>query len=255
MVSTRRSVATLLSGLLAIATLGLATQPALFAQVPALAASALFVSLAMALLGWTGALLQGVPASDALGLGRGTLGPLRTAALVVGTIGLSQLLNALLSETGLRQQSVLEEIDCSISNAFGGEYALLLVLFAIGPGIAEEILFRGLILRSVAGVSGSAWALLSSSLLFSLAHPDLAQSVAAAVLGLYLGAIALKGDSIRACVVCHIANNVAALLWVSDACPATGLTSALMLAASAAGAAVGLVALATARRRDTTATP
>ena len=252
-VSAGRTAAALLSGLVAIVALGLAADPPEIAGVPRLASGALFGSLAMAGLAFAGALLQQARAGTALGLGPGTQGPLRTAGLVVGILGLSQLLSIALVESGLSQHSALLELDRSISNAAGTDYVALLIALAIAPGIAEEIFFRGLILRSLAGVFGSAVALLCSSVLFGLVHLDLAQGGAAAILGLYLGAVALRGGGVRACIVCHIANNFAAVAWLAiPSAAATGtavgefgdlIGSGVVLTGSAAAFGVGLLAL------------
>jgi len=244
-------------GVVAVCALGQAVQPARLAGIHPLAVSALLISLAMAALAAAGVLLQRSPARVVLGLEPGSLGVPRMCALAIGTIGVSQLLNTLLVEFGLGQQNAPSEIDRFLAQAATPEYLLILAAFAIGPGIAEEVLFRGLILRSVASAYGSAIALLSSSLLFGLAHSDLARAGAAALLGLYLGAIALRGGSIRACIACHIANNVAAVAWLTLPVARSGSgepgDAAVALAASAGATAIGFLALATShhpRHRD-----
>lgn len=243
-------------GVAAVCALAQALHPPHLPGIDPVATSALLVALAMGALATAGALLQQAPTRATLGLQRGTLSLPRIAALAVGTLGLSQLLNTLLVESGLRPASELVELvelEGLLSQAGASEYALILVAFAIGPGIAEEILFRGLLLRGLAGTFGSVKALLGSSLLFGMAHSGAAESGAAAVLGLYLGAIALKGGGVRACVVCHIANNIAAVTWpilcFQPDSSAEPVSEAIVLAASLAATAVGLAALATPHRR------
>ncbi len=64
------------------------------------------------------------------------------------------------------------------------------------------------------------WVLwLAAACLFGAAHGDPVHAAAAAVLGLYLGTVALLAASTRAAVACHVVNNTVAVLasaWQLD---------------------------------------
>ena len=55
-------------------------------------------------------------------------------------------------------------------------------------------------------------AILLASLFFGALHVDQIHSAFAAILGLYLGAIAYLAGSVRASLGCHVANNTAAVI-------------------------------------------
>ena len=67
----------------------------------------------------------------------------------------------------------------------GAENFMLLLVIAILPGIAEEVLFRGFVQRGFERSCGPWRAVLLSSLLFSLFHMNPIQMVGA--LGSFLG--------------------------------------------------------------------
>jgi len=78
-------------------------------------------------------------------------------------------------------------------------------------GLAEELLFRGLIQQDFSEAFGWKWGLLTASLLFAVMHltwrslPELGFVFAA---GLILGALYLKTKSLVAPIIAHAANNV-----------------------------------------------
>lgn len=76
----------------------------------------------------------------------------------------------------------------------------------IAAPIAEELLFRGLLLRTVAPYSKKL-AVFASSLLFGLFHGSLSQVPYAVLLGLVLGYVALEHHIVWA-VILHLFNNL-----------------------------------------------
>ena len=78
-------------------------------------------------------------------------------------------------------------------------------------GVAEELLFRGLIQRDLMGAFGWKWGLFGASALFAVMHltwrsiPELGFVFIA---GLILGALYLKTKNLTAPIVAHGANNV-----------------------------------------------
>jgi len=72
----------------------------------------------------------------------------------------------------------------------GRSLALALLSFALVPGVAEELLCRGLLQRGLEVRYGATAAIVLASLFFGAIHLDPIYSCVAAVLGLYLGGIA-----------------------------------------------------------------
>ena len=104
-----------------------------------------------------------------------------------------------------------------LENLFSGIMKEPLGYVAIGilAPLAEEIVFRGAILRRLLSILGDKkhWvAILISALLFGAVHANLAQFVHAALLGLLLGWMYYRTDSIVPGVVLHWVNNTVAYI-------------------------------------------
>jgi len=79
--------------------------------------------------------------------------------------------------------------------------------------VAEEIAFRGGILRSLLRVfkgKNHWWAILFSALLFGLVHGNMAQGANALLLGLLLGWLYYRTDSVVPDIILHWVNNTIA---------------------------------------------
>ena len=92
---------------------------------------------------------------------------------------------------------------------------LELVLLAALAGVAEEILFRGVLQAGLARVLPETWALVVASAAFGLAHfitPTYA--VLAGLAGLYLGGLFLLQGNLTAPIVAHAVYDIVALNYV-----------------------------------------
>ncbi len=83
----------------------------------------------------------------------------------------------------------------------------------IAAPIAEEMFFRGVVLKQTSRVSAR-FGIVFSALMFGLMHGNPYQFVMATVIGLYFGYITVKTDSLIPSIVCHIAIN--GMMSVSD---------------------------------------
>jgi membrane protease YdiL (CAAX protease family) len=149
---------------------------------------------------------------DRLGLGPSELrwGPL--VLLALGTLALSYSLDGIYRVIETPDTGVLFQFESELAGARGGTLAFALLSFALVPGISEEILCRGLVQRGLQPRCGPIPAILLASLFFGVLHLDPIHSAFAAILGLYLGAIAYLAGSVRASIGCHVANNTAAII-------------------------------------------
>lgn len=90
-----------------------------------------------------------------------------------------------------------------------------LTIGLVGP-VCEELLFRegiqgGLTRKGISPV----WAIMMGSLLFSAAHANPAQSLAAICSGVVLGALYHRTQNVLLCGLVHIINNVLGLLQLA----------------------------------------
>jgi len=93
------------------------------------------------------------------------------------------------------------------------EHPLGYIAVGIMAPVAEEIVFRGGILRSLLRVfkgKNHWWAILFSALLFGLVHGNMAQGANALLLGLLLGWLYYRTDSVVPGIVLHWVNNTIA---------------------------------------------
>ncbi len=190
------------------------------------------------------ALLPGRGLVERLGLGPGRLGPGRLGLALLGFLLLSNGLHRVIVGLGLLEGSTLGEIDAVVREAAPTAPLLVLLAFGLAPALGEELLFRGFLQRWLALRLPGLAAVLGSAALFGLAHLDPVQGPAAFVLGAYLGALAWCGGSLLPAILCHAANNTAAVLGVQGVLPNPGAPGDPLLAAAALAASGGLLALA-----------
>jgi len=89
----------------------------------------------------------------------------------------------------------------------------LLVLFALSPGITEELLFRGAILRGLAIDRGRVLpALFTQAALFAAMHASIHRFAITFALGVVLGALTLRSGTVFAAIALHTSYNAVAVL-------------------------------------------
>lgn len=92
------------------------------------------------------------------------------------------------------------------------EYIVLLFIIAGSAGICEEILFRGFILRAYERI-GMWKGIIITALLFSILHLNIQNILAPFFLGLVLGFVVYKTNSIFAGILGHFINNAISVTW------------------------------------------
>ena len=124
------------------------------------------------------------------------------------TIGASIPLTAALDATGLQLPEIYKQM-------FKGMMHNDMGFIAIGVlvPIAEEMVFRGAILRRMLDAFDTRWhwaAIVITSALFGIVHLNMAQGINAFVMGLLLGWMFMRTRSIVPGLVFHFANNTMA---------------------------------------------
>jgi membrane protease YdiL (CAAX protease family) len=207
-----------------------------------LALASLGLELFLGLMAIAGALLSSEPLGQRLALQPSRLPWQSLGLLVLGTLGLSQGLDGVLEVTGLREQSSLAEFDARLAGARGPALALTLLGIGIAPGIAEELLCRGLIQKGLERSLGTGAALVVAAIAFGALHLDPIHGAFATVLGLYLGLVMVLAGSLRAAILCHAVNNLLAVTATAFA-PGFRVGGAIpaLLGFAVAGACLGAV--------------
>ncbi len=90
------------------------------------------------------------------------------------------------------------------------DFFISLFVIGITPGICEEVLFRGLMLNSYEKI-GKMRAIIFTAVLFGLFHFNLFNFIGPTFLGVILGILYFKTDSIIASMFGHLLNNSLAL--------------------------------------------
>lgn len=83
----------------------------------------------------------------------------------------------------------------------------LILLVAVTPAICEELAFRGFILSGLRRMGHKWTAIAICSVIFGVAHGLLQQSLAATVVGMVIGYIAVKTNSLLPAMAYHLVHN------------------------------------------------
>lgn len=233
----RRASAWLLLAVALLAAGGLAASSRRIAE-PVLALSLASVAIELVILGVAVAAALLAPGSprERLGLVRWRIEGIEAAALAAGTLGLSHALDALLALSGLGEKSGLAEFARSLEGARGLPLAAAALAIGLLPALAEELLCRGVLQRTLVPRLGAAPAILLAALAFGALHLHPIHGAFAALLGAYLGVVGHWSGGVLAPIACHAVNNLAAV--------GQAVTQGPTLSASPADVARGL-ALAT----------
>ncbi len=146
----------------------------------------------------------------------------------------------------LGREGVLQVIEEATRSASSSDFAIALVVLSVLPGFAEELLFRGYIMKAFIGRS-AVLGIAVTSVLFALLHVDPAQVAGTLIIGAGLGVLRVASGSVLPFMVAHAGYNALVLLSVRYEVPPTILL--LILACSLLLGGAGIVSLW--KRRDT----
>ena len=122
---------------------------------------------------------------------------------------------------------------------------VVLLAVALSPAICEEVLFRGVLVRGLATRFFPLIAIAIGAVVFSLYHLRVVQLVPTFTLGLALGYLAIRADSVLPGMLAHFANNAIALVIARGDVPpvasAFGSHPSIALAGCAVATSMGLV--------------
>lgn len=116
-----------------------------------------------------------------------------------------------LSSESQREQAIQTEIVQARAHNWIGIMTSLSVIGIIVP-IAEEVLFRGIVQTYLVRRWGAVWGILVASLWFALMHVDVALFAPLFSIGLGLGYLRYRYQSIWGAILLHAMNNMAGVL-------------------------------------------
>ena len=93
---------------------------------------------------------------------------------------------------------------------------LLFVIVAVGAPIAEELFFRGLVLRSLEKRFGTGWAVVGSSVFFGATHFQPLQFAALTATGAVFALLVVRTGRLGPAIIAHLAFNsitVISVVW------------------------------------------
>lgn len=157
-----------------------------------------------------------VPARERLGLASSGLRPLQALALGLAT--------AVPFALGLGAATLASEVFGSVDESYlglqgmwtkGGRGASAgwVLLIALAPGFAEELVYRGLLQRGLLQRWSPAAAILASTLLFALVHGEPTAMVFIVPIGLWFGVVAWRTGSVWPTILMHAGING---LWTAS---------------------------------------
>ena len=132
-------------------------------------------------------------------------GPVGTIALGVVTAQLGALL--VRAFPGLASESLAELVRLSrFTDA--PSFVLYALAISLGPGISEELAFRGVVLAGFRSRYSPTTAIALSALLFALMHLDPLHALLTFPAGLWLGFLVVRTRSIYPAIAAHALNNL-----------------------------------------------
>lgn len=209
----------------------------LTASAPGLAVAAAVSSTGLGTAALVGGLVSPEPWRQRLRLSTSGLTAGRVALVVVGVLAVSQALDSCVFLLGLQRFGALDHINRILSGASGAWLAVLTVAIALGPGIAEEMFFRGFMQTRLVQRCGPALAIGTTAACFGLIHFDLVHTPVAAALGVFLGWAAERLGTIIPVMAAHVVNNLVAVWTARVQLPSSTAAQAGILAGTLALAA------------------
>ncbi len=111
-------------------------------------------------------------------------------------------------------------VNLLVSSSTVPELIWVIFIIAVIPAVSEEVLFRGLIQRTLEKSIRPFWSAALTGVIFAFFHMNPFSFLPLVLIGIYLGYIAMRADSLVVSILAHFFNNaiacVAAYLRVSD---------------------------------------
>jgi len=130
------------------------------------------------------------------------------SAVAAGALGVA--LNNFIAMTPLVEVSA--GFQNANENFFAGVFLVEILASCVVVPIAEELLFRGIVLKRATMMAGETMGIVCSALLFGVIHMNLVQFVYATIIGALLAVIVAKTKRVSLAVIGHATANLIAIL-------------------------------------------
>lgn len=131
------------------------------------------------------------------------------ALISVGMVLLNLVITAALIK--LFPQST-ENMETVFAGLFESNVVAAFLVIAVTPAVCEEMLFRGVIMRSMKAKYRVSSAIAITAVLFGLYHMSLVKFIPTGLIGLLLCLVAWKADSIYPAMLMHFINNAISVI-------------------------------------------
>lgn len=158
------------------------------------------------------AMLSPVPTGWRLRLGMGKLPVWTWIVFLVATpiVGVSTTL--VINALDIEPSEQLKMLEGLMTASTGMGFVVLVFLVAVVPGFVEELLFRGYMQSRLLQRWHPLAAILLSALVFAVAHVDPLHVCAVFPLGIWMGVVAYRAQSIWPAILCHFGNNLLSVI-------------------------------------------
>ncbi|MBQ8370465.1 MAG: CPBP family intramembrane metalloprotease [Clostridia bacterium] len=161
--------------------------------------------------------------------------PFRFGTFAVFGMAMNVFVSVTLSMIPL-PESVIEQFNTQTAPLYGEMHPLLEILsVAVIAGITEELIFRGLVISRLRRGMGMTAAVVISSVIFGAAHGSLIAVAYATLLGLLLGGLYARYNSVVPGIIFHVFFNMTSY-WL----PTEGVVLIVLYAASVVLIALGV---------------
>jgi len=128
-------------------------------------------------------------------------------ACVCGVPALGAFLDSMVALAGIERSGSLAFLYETLQQAGGSELWMFAAVISIGPGLGEELFFRGFCQTRLVARYGRHLGIALASLLFGVMHMDPLHSPLALLIGFFLGYMAAT-FSVKTSITAHMFNNL-----------------------------------------------
>ncbi len=152
------------------------------------------------------------PWRERLGLQQGRFPVWSWPLFLFGTPVIGMMSSWLMSALHVKPSDELKMLEELLRFDSAGSLVMVLLLVSLLPGIAEELLFRGFMQRRLLQRMAVVPAIAITSIFFAAAHMDPLHAVTVLPLGIWLGIVAWRADSLWPAMLGHMGNNAYAIV-------------------------------------------
>lgn len=133
----------------------------------------------------------------------------------------------------IMQAGGINDYTADMDSYLGAKTIIATALYScIVAPITEELLYRGFVMKNLSRVS-QRFGIIASAVLFGLAHENIAQFLLAVPVGIFMGRIVVKHNSLIPSILVHMTVNTLAFFmnWIFTAAPADDIGTAITVIA------------------------